>query len=95
MPAPACMLDRWMRDPKGARELGWAGGWDSDAGAERAVRRRVVGSVGVVSGRGGGSEEADTGVSLPGRCVRDPEGARELGWAGGWLWEIQLVGAAS
>ena len=62
--AGAGLLDRWMMDPEGARELGWAGGWGSDAGAERAVRRRVVGSVGVVSGRGEGSEEVDTGVSL-------------------------------
>ena len=84
MDAGAGLLDRWRRDPEGARELGWAGGWDSDAGAERAVRRRVVGSVGVVSGRGEGLEEVDAGVSFLDRCVRDPEGARELGWAGGW-----------
>ena len=52
-------------------------------GGERVVRRRVVGSVGVVSGRGDGSEEVDSGVSFLDRCVRDPEGARELGhWAG-------------
>ena len=84
MDAGVSLLDRCVRDPEGARELGWAGGWDSDAGAERVVRRRVVGSVGVVSGRGDGSEEVDAGVSLLDRCVRDPEGARELGWAGGW-----------
>ena len=48
--AGVSLLDRCVRDPEGARELGWAGGWDSDAGAERVVRRRVVGSVGVVSG---------------------------------------------
>jgi len=35
-------------------------------------------------GWGGGSEEVDAGVSLLDRCGRDPEGARELGWAGGW-----------
>ena len=41
-------------------------------------------SAGWLFGWGGGSEEVDAGVSSLDRCVRDPEGARELGWAGGW-----------
>ena len=55
------------QDPEGARELGWAGGRDSDTGAGRVAGRQVVGSVGVVFGRGDGSEEVDAGVGLLGR----------------------------
>ena len=56
-------------------------GWETIRSTKYAfVARRADGTL---FGWGGGSEEVDAGAGSLDRCMRDPEGARELGhWAG-------------